>query len=125
MSQPSPSFHSENETNSESESLSELDQRFSFNYSKPYIIPLENSPSDDHITTAGPSDEQIVTAGSSRKRKDEKPIENKETKKAKLENLKEKGKIYLLLYILFNSYRIRHYVKNLTFFENLLSNITL
>jgi hypothetical protein len=122
MSQPSPSFHSENETNLESKSLSELDQRFSSKYSEPYIIPIENSPSDDQIATAGPSDEQIVT---SRKRKDEKPIENKETKKAKLENLKEKGKIYLLLYILFNSYRIRHYVKNLTFFENLLSNITL
>jgi hypothetical protein len=40
-----------------------------------------------------------VTASSSKKKKDKKPIKNKETKKAKLENLKEKGKIYLFLYI--------------------------
>jgi hypothetical protein len=119
MSQPSPSFHpedksnSENETNSGSDSPSELDQRFSFKISRkrtkhrysPYIIPLENSPSlenDEQIATAGSSDEQIVIAGSSRKRKDEKPIESKEAKRVKLisvENLKEKGKIYILLYM--------------------------
>ena len=104
MSQPSPSFHPEDKSNSE--------------------LPLENSPSlendeqiamagpsdeqivtaglsDEQIVTAGSSDEQIVMAGSSRKRKDEKPIESKEAKKVKLisvGNLKEKGKIYILLY---------------------------
>ena len=58
-------------------------------------------PLDEQIVTAGSSDEQIVMAGSSRKRKDEKPIESKEAKKVKLisvGNLKEKGKIYILLY---------------------------
>lgn len=68
---------------------------------------------------AGPSDVQIMTAGLSnvlqtmmaglseiislRKRKDEEPTKSKKAKKAKLisaDNPKEKGKKYILLYIL-------------------------
>jgi hypothetical protein len=78
MSQLSPedkSSNSENEVNSESESgsFSELDQRFSSKVSRkrtkhrysPYIIPLEYSPKYsptlENITTAGPSDVQTTT----------------------------------------------------------------
>ncbi|CAB4417093.1 unnamed protein product [Rhizophagus irregularis] len=78
MSQLSPedkSSNSENEINSESESgsFSELDQRFSSKVSQkrtkhrysPYIILLEYSPKYsptlENITTAGPSDVQTTT----------------------------------------------------------------
>ncbi|CAB4476578.1 unnamed protein product [Rhizophagus irregularis] len=81
MSQLSPedkSSNSENEVNSESESgsFSELDQRFSSKVSRkrtkhrysPYIIPLEYSPKYsptlENITMAGPSDVQTTTTAS-------------------------------------------------------------
>ncbi|GBC19121.1 uncharacterized protein OCT59_015113 [Rhizophagus irregularis] len=82
MSQLSPedkSSNSENEVNSESESgsFSELDQRFSSKVSRKrtkhryfsYIIPLEYSPKYsptlENITTAGPSDVQTTTTAGS------------------------------------------------------------
>ncbi|GBC00544.1 hypothetical protein RclHR1_38950001, partial [Rhizophagus clarus] len=83
MSQPSPSFHpedksnSENKTNSENDSPSELDQRY-----------IE-------------------------KKKDEKPIESKEAKKVKLisvENLKEKDTIKILSE---DHYEVQQFLENI------------